>query len=245
MPPSAAAQALLDSFGHIVIVNLPERRDRRHAIDAELRRVGLSLEHPAVELFPAIRPPETGGFPSVGAHGAFLSHRAVTARLLSSGRPRQLVLEDDMGFTRDAPERLPGLAADLATRDWAFLYGHGGTGSGGGAGIGGKGVGLTRLAPLKRMIQLHFFAITREGAEAALPMLDAMLTRPPGSPEGGPMHVDGAFNWVRAAHPGLTALGICPPIARQRPSSSDVSPGHWFDQVPGLRQIANTLRALR
>ncbi|MCL4675754.1 MAG: hypothetical protein KJZ59_06980, partial [Pararhodobacter sp.] len=69
-PATPAARALLDTFGRIVVINLPERADRRQAIDTELRRAGLSLDHPSVELFVAIRPESAAGFPSRGAHGA-------------------------------------------------------------------------------------------------------------------------------------------------------------------------------
>lgn len=242
-PPDAAGAALLDAFGRIVVINLPERVDRRRGMDDELRKVGLSLGHPDVEVFDAIRPAAAAGFPTVGAHGAFLSHLAVMERMLAQGRARWLVLEDDMAFTSGAVARLPGLARALGGRDWALVYGH----------PGDRPErtpppdrdGLILLPPDLGLIQLHFLGLTRATAEAAVPILRAMMTRPEGSPEGGQMHVDGALNWVRRAHPALTALAIAPALARQRPSRSDVSGARWFDRVPGLRDLATLARRLR
>ena len=44
---------LLDVFGSVFVINLPDRADRRREMDAQLALVGLGLDHPAVTLFPA------------------------------------------------------------------------------------------------------------------------------------------------------------------------------------------------
>ena len=238
--PHPAGHALVQTFGHIVVINLPERADRRREIDAELRKLGLSLDHPAVELFHAIRPADAAGFPSIGAHGAFRSHMGVMQRMVDQRWPRVLVLEDDMGFAPGALSRLPALAQALQGRDWALLYGHAE-----GAVEAADGDGLVALKPDTMLIQLHFLGLTLQAAEAALPLLSAMLARPAGHPDGGPMHVDGALNWLRALNPGLTALALRPAIARQRSSRSDIAPPRWFDRTPVLRGLAALLRRLR
>jgi hypothetical protein len=242
MQLSSAAQSLVDLFGHIVIINLPERTDRRRAIDAELRKVGLSLDLPAVELFSGIRPATAAGFPSIGAHGAFRSHLGVMERLLDRGWTRALVLEDDMAFAPGALQRLPRLLVALARRDWAMLYGHAGDPSHS-AGTPDAD-GLIRLSPDLDMIQLHFLGLTREAAQVAVPELQAMLARPEGHVDGGPMHVDGALNWVRRRNPALVALAIVPALAIQRASRSDVAEPRWFDRLPLLRNLATLLRRL-
>jgi glycosyl transferase family 25 len=243
MPVTPAAKALLDTFEHIVVINLSDRGDRRREIDAELRRAGLSLSHPSVELFTAQRPTRTSGFPSLGAHGAFDSHLGVMKRMVEHGWNRVLVLEDDMAFSQDFAERLPLIAQSLQERDWAMFYGHPGD-------LAPEAKvpdanGLITFPPEEGIIRLHFFGFTTDFARTAIPMLEAMLTRPEGSPEGGPMHVDGAINWVRVAHPELTALGVTPQIARQRPSRSDIAETPWFDRVPVLRELAAFARRLR
>lgn len=243
MPETPAAKALLDTFGRIVVINLPERADRRREIDAQLRRAGLSLDHPAVDVFAAERPTVAAGFPSIGAHGAYQSHLAVMERLLSHGWDRALILEDDMDFSRGFERRLPALAEALKGYDWAMIYGHPGDRPAQTPAPDTNGL-ITLPADLG-LIQLHFFGLTRAFAEAAVPMLRAMMTRPEGSPEGGPMHVDGALNWVRRAHPGLLALGISPQIAQQRASRSDIAGAHWYDRLPLMRTIAAVARRWR
>jgi len=243
MPETPAAQALLDTFGRIVVINLPERDDRRRGIDAELRKVGLSLDHPAVDLFAAVRPAAAEGFPSIGAHGAFRSHLGVMERMLDLGWPRVLVLEDDMGFARGAAARLPALAEALRRQDWALLYGH--PGDQPDRTPPADSDGLVALPPDLGLIQLHFLGLTRAAAETAAPILRAMLTRPAGSPEGGPMHVDGALNWIRRGHPALRSLALSPALAVQRPSRSDIAAPRWFDRLPLLRNLAAAARHLR
>ena len=243
MTESPAAQALLDAFGRIVILNLPERSDRRRGIEAELQGLGLSLAHPSVLLFPAIRPEDAGGFPSIGAKGAFLSHCAVMERMLAEGWPRMLVLEDDMGFAPGAVARLPGLARALAGRDWGILYGHPGdlperTPAADSAGL------ITLPADLG-LIQLHFLGLTAAAVSVILPELRRMPARPEGSPDGGPMHVDGALNFLRARHPELVSLAVEPAIATQRASRSDIAPRKWYDRLPVLRGLIGALRGLR
>lgn len=242
MPLTAAAKALLDTFGRIVVINLPERADRRRAVDAELRSIGLALDHPAVEVFTAIRPAEASGFPTIGAHGAFRSHLSVMQRLLAQGWDRALVLEDDVALAPGAAARLPGLAKALAERPWHLAYGH----------PGDRPLrtppadaqGLITLPPDLGLIQLHFLGLTRQAASVAVPVLTAMLTRPEGHPDGGPMHVDGALNWVRRQNPDLIALAVAPALATQRASRSDIAPLRWFDRMPLVRPIVGALRRL-
>lgn len=242
-PESPAATALIDTFGRIIVINLPDRADRRREIDAELRRVGLSLDHPAVELFSAQRPTEAAGFPSIGAHGAYQSHLGVMQRLIDQGWDRALILEDDMAFSRGFAQRLPDLAKALQARDWGMIYGH--PGDRPGQTPAPDASGLITLPADLGLIQLHFFGLSREFAQIAVPMLRAMLTRPEGSPEGGPMHVDGALNWVRRAHPEQIALAISPQIAQQRASRSDIAGSRWYDRLPLVRPLTALARRLR
>ena len=243
MPESTLATLLLDCFQRIVVINLPERADRRRGIDSELRKVGLSLDHPRVELFPAHRPERAGGFPSVGAHGAFLSHLGVMERARAEGWSRILVLEDDMVFTPGFARRLPQLLRAMAVRPWAMVYGHAGDDAS--ARPAPDSDGLLELPGPLNLMQLHFLALDGHALNILIPELHAMLGRAPGSPLGGPMHVDGALNWIRHAHPDLTALAIFPPIATQRASRSDIAPTRWFDRLPLVRHLVAIARHYR
>lgn len=243
MSDSPAAKALLETFGHIVIINLPERQDRRRAIEAELSKAGIAPGHPAVTFFRAIRPEEPGGFPAIGVRGAFLSHLGVMEMMLEKGWDRVLVLEDDMAFAPGALPRLPIVAAALSTRDWAVLYGHPGDRPQHTPAADAQGL-ITLPADLA-LIQLHFLGLTRKAAAQMVPQLQAMLTREPGSADGGPMHVDGALNWIRRTTPDLIALAVSPAVAIQRSSRSDIAAARWFDRLPVIRTLTGLLRQMR
>ena len=243
MPAKSPDPDLLQAFTRIVVINLHERSDRRREIDGELRRAGLSLVHPRVELFAATRPDQAAGFPSIGAHGAFLSHLGVMERMVDQGWETALVLEDDMAFAPGFAARLPALVRALNARDWHLVYGH--PGDMPERTPPADADGLIALPPDLGLIQLHFLGITRSLAQSVAPELRAMLARPEGSPLGGPMHVDGALNWIRKQRPALIALAIDPQIAQQRASRSDIAPPRWYDRLPLLRRVTARLRKLR
>ena len=58
------------------------------------------------------------------------------------------------------------------------------------------------------------------------------------------MHVDGAYNWFRAAHPELKCAMAVPELGHQRASSSDISEAKWFDQNPLVKPFAQLGRKL-
>lgn len=233
-----AGAALVALVGRIVVINLPARADRRRQVAAELGRLGLGLDHPAVTLFPAIRPDAAGPFPSVGARGCFLSHRAVLGLIAARGWERALILEDDAAFPADAAARLAAVGRAAAGQGWGMLYGF--------APEAASGPGpLLALDPATGVMRTHFVAFRGPVAAAAAGYLDAIAARPPGDPRGGPMHVDGAYSWFRRDHPEVQALAARPPLALQRPSRSDIAGPRWFDRLPLLSGAAAALRRLR
>lgn len=76
----------------------------------------------------------------------------------------------------------------------------------------------------------HFLAIRGEVLPFLIDYLKAMLGRPGGHPEGGPMHVDGAYSWFRAANPQYRTLLCDPPLAFQRSSRTDIHNNSWYDR---------------
>ncbi|RYI05590.1 MAG: glycosyltransferase family 25 protein, partial [Acetobacteraceae bacterium] len=196
------------------MINLPERTDRRCEIEVELGRIGLGPDDPLVQVFPAVRPAERGEFESIGARGCFLSHLEVLRDAVAKGYRSILILEDDVDWTSAA---LSEGAGELLASDWAFL--HGGPGN---DAVAGKGIGLARLVPGQDVRLTHFIGLRGEIIARLVAYLQAMLTRPAGSPEGGPMHVDGAYSWFRRAHPEVDARVCVPSVARQRSSRSDI-----------------------
>lgn len=235
---------LLTVFDRIYVINLAHRADRRREMDAQLRRIGLSLDHPAVVLFPASYPPDQGVFSSRGARGCFESHlRVHQAIVADDGIERALLLEDDADFVPTFTPRLAALAPRL--RDsWDMFYSVAPlTAQPGDTDLGD---GLLRLSPEHGFDAAHFVGFTRACSARVVEYLTAMMARPGGSPEGGPMHVDGAYRWMRRAHPDLVVWATEEPLARQRSSRSDITTGHFLDRIPILRDMAQLARrALR
>lgn len=232
--------ALLSVVDHVFVINLPHRTDRRGEMAAQLARLGLGFDHPQVTLFAATRFDGPGDFPSVGARGCFMSHLGVLREIAQAGIPRALVLEDDADFSRHFETRLPALAPVLAQAGWDMFYGWP-PGRHADPDVAGD-TRLREVPPDQPVGMLHFFAITGAAAARAVPFLETLLTRPLGDPAGGPMHVDGALCWFRAANPDLRTLAPEVPLSVQRPSRSDITRDKWFDRIDAL---AGPLSALR
>ncbi len=236
-----SGEALLSATGPARVINLTYRSDRRSEFEAQLKRIGLSLDHPQIRLFAAIRPEESGGFPTIGTRGCFLSHLAVLREAIAAGQDSILICEDDLDFTPDMISRLPGLLAGLMQQPWDLFYGSY-------ADLpAGKVIapGLIRADPSETIVGLSFYAVRGKAIADLVHYLEAILTRAPGDPAGGPMHVDGAVSHFRADHPQYTTLVASPPIGVQRSSRTDIHDLKWFDRLPVLREVTSILRGLR
>lgn len=222
--------ALFAAFETIWIVNLPSRTDRRARMEAELAALGLQ-DDPRVRFFPAIVCRDPGPFRRIGSHGAFRSHLALLEQAAEAGAA-VLILQDDCQFLRPAIDdyRLPA--------DWDIFYG-GYVASNPdnlaasdiiGAHFMGFSARAARIAAdyLARYLQPDF---PPDAAAAQDPQFDPAI-RPP---------IDGAFVWMRRAHPELTTVFAL--LGVQRPSRTDIGDRRWFDQVPGLRWLAERTRA--
>jgi glycosyl transferase, family 25 len=227
---------LAEQFEQIAVINLASRADRRREMAGELARVGLSLHSPPVKLFNAIRPHERAGFESVGARGCFLSHLEVLRAAI--GRRSLLILEDDLSFVADIVPALARLPSRLPS-DWGMFYG--------GYRIEAEctAAPLTLVAPRTSIGTTHFVAFNGAAIGAVVDYLQAILTRPPGHPEGGPMHVDGAYSRFRADTPDLHTYVAVPELGRQRASRTDIHDLRWFDRAPIVRVAVEHLRRRR
>ncbi|MDG3004080.1 glycosyltransferase family 25 protein [Paludisphaera mucosa] len=230
--------SLLESFSRAYVINLPQRADRRRETRAMFDRVGLTDWERRVEFFPGIRPETTEGFPSLGVRGCFLSHLGVLKRAAEVCTDSVLIMEDDLEIDPDFVRRGDALAAILAREDWGFAYfGHILTGLPEDPGV--------PLQPYRGAVQTaHFVAIRREVVLRLVDHLEAILGRPTGHPDGGPMHVDGAYSIFRDKNPDVSTLVAVPNLGTQRNSSSDIST-RWFDKVPGLHSMAQGARRVR
>lgn len=239
------AERLFQSFDRVYVLNLPDRADRRAEMAGELAAIGTGFGDPRIRLFPAIRPEDAAGFPGIGARGCFLSHLAMLREARDEGFDRILILEDDCDFVRGIGTKLPAALDALDARGWDIFYGgyEAPTDS---ADLGGDhlaGEALIRLAPPIPVRTTHCIGFGRAAIEALIPYLEAMLDRPAGSADGGPMHVDGAYGWFRASQPDLACWLASPRLARQRPSRTDIAPPGPLDRLPGpLRRAARAAR---
>lgn len=235
--PTEAGQSLLNTFDRVRIINLKHRSDRRREIESELTRFGLAVDGEAIAFHEACRPESAGSFPSVGARGCFLSHLGVLEEALAAGTQHLLILEDDLDFSTDAEVRLPLTLARLSQTNWAIFYG-------GHEQYPGPldGELLVKADRNGRIRTTHFIALTRPAIEATVPYLRRMLSREPGDPAGGPMHVDGAYSWFRESRPDLETWLAVPVLGDQRPSRTDIAQPGLLDRLPLLSALVSQIR---
>jgi glycosyl transferase, family 25 len=224
------ADRLFSSFDQIYVVNLAERTDRLAEMAKELERIGTSFDDPRVRRFEAIRPADPGGFRSIGARGCFLSQLEVLRIALRAGHRRILLFEDDLDFVPGIARLLPPLLDALDTHGFGIFYG--GYYYSDGEGHGRSGMPLVKADPNRPIRLAHFVGFDRSALERLVPYLELMITRPAGSVAGGPMDVDGAYGWFRAAHPELNTWLAEPQLGVQRPSRTDISAPGLLDRLP-------------
>lgn len=244
----AVGEKLLAACGDLWIINLPSRSDRRAEVSEQLARLGLSFAdgqaggRPQAHLFAACQPGEPGPFPGIGARGCFLSHLGVLRQARDAGVAGLLICEDDLDFSDALVDQGKAVLDRIARENWAIFYGFPPAGS---PSPPAGTAELIELAPAQGMLCSHFVAFRRPAIEALVPYLEAMLTRPPGDPDGGPMHIDGAYNWFRRSRPDLRVLAAVPALGHQRSSRSDISAPTLKDRLPLVRALVRHARRLK
>lgn len=228
---------LADYFERAWIISLPDREDRRGQVVPQLESIGMPLQPGKVEFFDAFRPSDPQGFPSPGAHGCFRSHLAVLELAIAAGCRNVLVFEDDVAFSPVWTELEEDVERTLSQTPWDIAYlGHSSA--------------ITHehhtFEPTRQVITgAHCYAVHGSCLVALRDFLQQMLERPPGHPQGGPMHYDGALRTFLVAHPERVALLSDPPLAFQSASKSDIAGGRWFDDVPALAGAVSLVRRLK
>ncbi len=242
METNINAKMLGDLFDQIYIINLPERTDRKNEISVQLEKVGLSFSDPLLHLFPAVRPESKGAFPSIGARGCFMSHLGVLEHATTAHHNSILILEDDVDWTPAAVASGSVLLTTLQRTNWTYL--HGGLGKDQRDATTVE-FHLEELKPEQGILLAHFVGMRGETIARAHSYLMAIVGRPPGSPQGGPMHVDGAYNWLRKDNPEIRGYVCVPSLARQRPSSSDITPNTGLKALPFISHMLALARYFR
>jgi hypothetical protein len=238
IPHSASRFSQL--FDRIYILNLPDRADRRHEMLAELKAAHFPPPGKRVQFYPAIRPTETAGFPSIGARGCFLSHLGMLKQAKQDRLANVLILEDDLAFSPLLLRHDAELATLARDTRWDFAYfGH----------VLAGGASDEKAPTLESwdrdIVTTHFYAVRGPVIDPLIAFLESVVARRPGDPAGGPMHVDGALSTFRRQNPAFTTLVARPSLGGQRSSRSDVAPLKWFDKTPVIRQGISLLRSVR
>jgi glycosyl transferase, family 25 len=228
------ADHLFAGFDQVRIINLVDRPDRRREMERQLARA--EALDPNVGFFEAHRPESAGEFPSLGARGCFESHLALLRQARAAGVQSLLLLEDDFDLTRGGRDRAPRLLKQLSEVDWDIFYGAHLLPSNG-------RVDVAPVPSAEAVLTASFVAFSGRVLPALVNFLEAMQGRPAGSPEYGPMHVDGAYTVFRELNPQYQTFAAFPPLGKQRRSRSDITPSAMFlDRWPAGRRVAELLR---
>jgi len=229
-----------DIIDRIYVINLPERRDRKAQISRELQRCGLDWHPERVICWPAHRPNEDDGFPSIGARGCFLSHLGALEHAQMFASHYVLILEDDAVLLPQLTRQLASLAELLRDKSPDLVYlGHCRIES-------GPMLAATPFQPCLSPVEgAHAYLVHTRVFPILLPYLRGCLTRPAGHPEGGRLHFDAALTLFRGFHKEYSTWLAYPALVEQRFSRSDIQPRWWYDSWPVVRTLAALARNLK
>ncbi|MFZ4537061.1 glycosyltransferase family 25 protein [Propionivibrio sp.] len=239
MSPSENKRAVtvIDHFDRVEIINMTSRLDRRRETEAEFAQHGFPINTEKSRFFPAITPQDAACFPNRGVRGCFLSHLNVLASARDDQLRHILVLEDDISFSSTIKTLGAQAVAALEGVDWDIAYlGHALDN------LPGQPEWLPVTSP---MLLAHCYAINGRTLTRLVGFLEQVLQRPPGHPEGGPMHYDGALNTFIQQNPQIKAYYFSKNLGYQRPSRTDLHEVSIIDRSLVLRQFAGLYRAAK
>ena len=218
MEKSSARTVFFDSFDAKYLINLPERKDRLQYVQRQFERHNLPFNE--IILFKGVKCQDKGGFRSLGVRGCFLSHLGVLRDAKARGAEKVLVMEDDLGLCRDFFTYQERVAREMKTKPWDVAY------------FGNpmpKRQNVSELNEVMGVLPIparlrgsHFYAVHGKILSRLIVSLEAMLGRPDGSPEGGPMHIDGALGWFRRHNRDVVALASRSVLGIQSSTQSDI-----------------------
>jgi glycosyl transferase, family 25 len=226
-------------FDRVSIIHLPERTDRLRSLSAELKRAGLSIDDPKVEIPIAPKPPEANGFHSRGVYGNFLSHLGILKKAEVDGLDTVLILEDDAIFSNSFNSRQASLATHLRSHPWdEILIGH--------SVRVGLPVSSTGIVEFKgNSLWAHCYGVHRRTLSRLIDYLEKTIDRDPLHPDGGKMYIDGALNEFRKKNPDTVCLVTSPCLSVQRGSQSSLNETKWTDKKEIFNLVKNSARTAR
>ena len=231
----------IDYFDKVYIINLPHRADRREEIEVQLKKVGLALNHTKVTLFNAIKPDEAGEFPSIGAKGCFLSHLGVLKDAQLKQFEQILIFEDDLDLSKNFIEYSVKVLPSLIKNDWDIFYGDYRLFEP----IVSDNNPTKSISAEFRLDTTNFLGIKNRVISPLVDYFEQMLARPSGHPLGGPMHVDGAYNWFRKDFPAYATIIATPKLGFQRSSDSDIADLSWKNRLPFIKIIKKFIKKIK
>lgn len=229
---------VIDYFDGARIINISARKDRRLETVEEFARYGFHIDDEKIGFFKAVTPSEGNGFPSVGVRGCFLSHLGVLEEAMRLNLKNVLIMEDDIQFSRRISEYGRQAIESLEGMDWDIVYfGH--------SFEGGNSSSPAWKAVDQPIHLAHFYAVNGKCFGKLRDFLSQVLERPPGHPDGGPMHYDAALNTLIHKNKEIQAYYFTWNFGYQRPSRTDLHELSIFDRVPLLRPVMGMLRKLK
>jgi GR25 family glycosyltransferase involved in LPS biosynthesis len=230
---------LPEYFDRISIIHLPERRDRYESLRIELRRLGIDIKDPKIEIPYAPKPADSNGFTSRGVYGNFLSHLEILRRARDEGLSNVWVLEDDAIFSRRMCRTQAQVVERLKRNDWDLcFFGHSLTKE-----ISGQPTGL--LATRSEFIWAHCYAVNAKALPRIVAYLERALVLPEGHPDGGRLYIDAAFTLFRRQNPDAVTLVGNPALSIQKGCFSSLNERKWYDSAAMTRPLASAARRVR
>jgi hypothetical protein len=150
-----------------------------------------------------------------------MSHLTCFRDAVAKGYKRILILEDDAQFPWWKRARLRQRLNKLHEVSWSIWYGGHNPDTSSEDGISGA----------------HCVGFQGDAIHSVRDLLELILTREPGHPVAGPMHVDGAYTTWHRLNPDKGVAVSMPPLCVQRSSRSDIAVGNRWNNVPGIAAL--------
>lgn len=229
--------SFIDYFDQVQIINMASRADRRKETQIEFKRYQLPINSKEVSFFEAFTPSTPAGFPNNGARGCFLSHLAILKNADSINANNVLILEDDVAFSKHIIKLGQQAVSQLDEMDWDIAYfGH----------MRGNDESTPHWKKVDgEMLQSHFYAVNGKAFSKMIRCFETILSRPPGHPDGGPMHYDGAINTFVMQNPDIHAVYFSKNLGYQRPSKTNIQTTSIIDDNPLLKPTADIYRRIK
>ncbi|MEI7824183.1 MAG: glycosyltransferase family 25 protein [Chlorobiaceae bacterium] len=224
---------IVEFFDKVLIINLPERLDRKNETIKEFKRQKWPIENTA--FFRAIRPDDSAGFENPGVKGCFLSHLSAIREAKKEHKKNVLIMEDDVAFIKDINNKCDDVLEEISRTKWDFIYfGHEYPIS---ANSSNKIIKITEPMRLA-----HCYAVNGCVFDRFILFLEELLKRQPGDPLGGPMHYDAAISTFRIQNPDINTYIVNPSLGYQRSSRTDLHALSYWDKSPLLSPFIAFIR---